>query len=48
MIWIKNERGRLLVDKAAVRARVDGGFTRVLLVTVILIAEPVVLFFGAR
>lgn len=48
MIWIKNERGRLLVDKAAVRARVEGGFTRVLLVTAILIAEPVVLFFGLR
>ena len=48
MIWIKDKRGRLRVDKAAVRARVDRGFTLVLLVTVILIAEPIVVYLGVR
>jgi hypothetical protein len=48
MIWIRDERGRLSVDDAAIRARVKRGFRLVVFVTVILLSEPVVLFVAAR
>ena len=47
MIWIKAKSGRLRVDEAAVKARVDHGWKLVLLVTVILLSEPIVVFIGA-
>jgi len=47
MIWIKAKSGRLRVDEAAVQARVDLGWKLVLLVTVILLSEPIVALLGA-
>ena len=47
MIWIKAKSGRLRVDEAAVKSRVDLGWKLVVFVTVILLGEPLVVFIGA-
>ncbi len=47
MIWIKAKSGRLRVDEAAVKSRVDLGWKLVVFVTVVLLSEPVVVFLGA-
>ncbi len=47
MIWIKAKSGRLRVDEAAVKSRVDLGWKLVVFVTVILLSEPIVVFIGA-
>ena len=46
MIWIKAKSGRLRVDEAAVKSRVDLGWKLVVFVTVILLSEPIVVFIG--